>query len=107
MTYQDLRLQIEAELAKLETVPSELAERHLGWRLIEAFVARDTAELLFWSVSRSSKGRTTPRSSGLRIVETGVRIDLLLTDVGLPGGMNGRQLADAVREQRPKLKVLF
>jgi signal transduction histidine kinase/ActR/RegA family two-component response regulator len=45
--------------------------------------------------------------SGLRIVETRVRIDLLLTDVGLPGGMNGRQLADAAREKRPGLKVLF
>ena len=45
--------------------------------------------------------------SGLRILETRVRIDLLLTDVGLPGGMNGRQLADAAREQRPGLKVLF
>jgi CheY-like chemotaxis protein len=45
--------------------------------------------------------------SGLRIVETRARIDLLLTDVGLPGGMNGRQLADAAREQRPGLKVLF
>jgi signal transduction histidine kinase/CheY-like chemotaxis protein len=45
--------------------------------------------------------------SGLRIVESRARIDLLLTDVGLPGGMNGRQLADAAREQRPGLKVLF
>jgi signal transduction histidine kinase/ActR/RegA family two-component response regulator len=45
--------------------------------------------------------------SCLRIVETRTRIDLLLTDVGLPGGMNGRQLADAAREQRPGLKVLF
>jgi DNA-binding response OmpR family regulator len=31
----------------------------------------------------------------------------LLTDVGLPGGMNGRQLADAARQRRPGLKVLF
>ena len=45
--------------------------------------------------------------SGLHIVETRARIDLLLTDVGLPGGMNGRQLADAARERRPDLKVLF
>jgi CheY-like chemotaxis protein len=45
--------------------------------------------------------------SGLQIVEAGARIDLLLTDVGLPGGMNGRQLADAARERRPGLKVLF
>jgi CheY-like chemotaxis protein len=45
--------------------------------------------------------------SGLHILESGARIDLLLTDVGLPGGMNGRQLADAARERRPNLKVLF
>ena len=37
----------------------------------------------------------------------GQRLDLLVTDVGLPGGMNGRQLADAARETRPGLKVLF
>ena len=45
--------------------------------------------------------------SGLIILESSVRIDLLLTDVGLPGGMNGRQLADAARRLRPGLKVLF
>ena len=33
--------------------------------------------------------------------------DLLVTDVGLPGGMNGRQMADAARVTRPALKVLF
>jgi DNA-binding response OmpR family regulator len=33
-------------------------------------------------------------------------VDLLVTDVGLPG-MNGRQLADAARQTRPDLKVLF
>ena len=35
------------------------------------------------------------------------RLDLLVTDVGLPNGMNGRQLAEAVRQQRPGLPVLF
>lgn len=34
-------------------------------------------------------------------------IDLLLTDVGLPGGLNGRQVADAGRQLRPGLRVLF
>jgi len=34
-------------------------------------------------------------------------LNLLVTDVGLPGGMNGRQLADAVRLRNPTLKVLF
>ena len=45
--------------------------------------------------------------SGLHILESTGRIDLLLTDVGLPGGMNGRQLADVARQRRPSLKVLF
>ena len=44
--------------------------------------------------------------SGLRALLAEQRIDLLLTDVGLPG-MNGRQLADQAREMRPELKILF
>ena len=44
--------------------------------------------------------------SGLRVLRADKRIDLLVTDVGLPG-MNGRQLADQAREIRPGLKVLF
>jgi PAS domain S-box-containing protein len=44
---------------------------------------------------------------GLRVVQSDARIDLLITDVGLPNGMNGRQLADAARAVRPGLKVLF
>lgn len=46
-------------------------------------------------------------NSGLRILQSDARIDLLVTDVGLPGGMNGRQLADAARLSRPDLSVLF
>jgi CheY-like chemotaxis protein len=45
--------------------------------------------------------------SGLSILQSDARIDLLITDVGLPGGMNGRQVADAARVTRPGLKVLF
>jgi CheY-like chemotaxis protein len=46
-------------------------------------------------------------AAGLRVLQSGARIDLLVTDVGLPGGMNGRQMADAGRGWRPDLKVLF
>ena len=46
-------------------------------------------------------------ASGLRVLQSSARIDLLITDVGLPNGMNGRQVADAARELRPGLKVLF
>jgi len=45
--------------------------------------------------------------AGLRVLQSDARIDLLVTDVGLPGGMNGRQVADAGRAVRPELKVLF
>jgi CheY-like chemotaxis protein len=46
-------------------------------------------------------------AGGLRLLESGARIDLLVTDVGLPGGMNGRQVADAARQSRPDLRILF
>ncbi len=46
-------------------------------------------------------------AAGLRVLQSDARIDLLITDVGLPGGMNGRQVADAGRDLRPGLKVLF
>ncbi len=46
-------------------------------------------------------------ASGLNILQSRARIDLLITDVGLPNGMNGRQVADAARVIRPGLKVLF
>ena len=45
--------------------------------------------------------------SGLTMLQSDARIDLLITDVGLPGGMNGRQVADAARRRRPDLKILF
>ncbi len=46
-------------------------------------------------------------AAGLKVLQSDVRIDLVVTDVGLPGGMNGRQMADAGRARRPGLKVLF
>jgi PAS domain S-box-containing protein len=45
--------------------------------------------------------------AGLKVLASNARIDLLITDVGLPEGMNGRQVADAARVNRPDLKVLF
>jgi len=43
----------------------------------------------------------------MKVLRSDAPIDLLITDVGLPNGMNGRQVADAARELRPGLKVLF
>jgi PAS domain S-box-containing protein len=59
--------------------------RHIGYRVI---VAGDGA-------------------SALRLLDSEPSVDLLFTDVGLPNGMNGRQLATAARERCPGLKVLF
>lgn len=59
--------------------------RELGYRIVEA----------------------ADGSSALQVLESHPSIRLLFTDVGLPGGMNGRQLADEARRRRPELMVLF
>jgi signal transduction histidine kinase len=54
--------------------------------------------------------RTIPAvdgASALEIIKGGTPIDLLFTDVVMPGGMDGRALADAARRQRPGLRILF
>ncbi len=45
--------------------------------------------------------------SGLKILESRSDVALLITDVGLPGGLNGRQVAEAARVLKPGLKILF
>ncbi|MEO7072634.1 MAG: PAS domain-containing protein [Rhodanobacter sp.] len=51
--------------------------------------------------------QATDGDAGLRTLQSPAVIDLLITDVGLPGSMNGRQMADAARVTRPRLKILF
>ena len=45
--------------------------------------------------------------SALAVLEAADHVDLLFTDVVMPGGLNGRQLADQAKALRPGLKVLF
>jgi signal transduction histidine kinase/CheY-like chemotaxis protein len=45
--------------------------------------------------------------AGLAVVRSDTPLDLMISDVGLPGGMNGRELADAALSLRPALPVLF
>ena len=65
-------------------------------------LAVEQLEELGYSVIEAGDGH-----AALRILNSPRAIALLITDVGLPGGMNGRQLADAARVQRPGLEVLF
>ncbi|HEV7323313.1 MAG TPA: response regulator [Ensifer sp.] len=65
-------------------------------------VAVEILEELGYAVLEAGDG-----PSALKVLDARPDIDLLVTDVGLPNGMNGRQLADAVRAQRPRLNVLF
>jgi len=65
-------------------------------------LAAETLEDLGYRVIEAADG-----AAGLQALRSDARIDLLVTDVGLPGGMNGRQVADAGRLLRPGLRVLF
>jgi PAS domain S-box-containing protein len=71
----------------------------------EAIIRMVIVEVLEESGYRVLEAEDGP--SGLKILQSEQRIDLLITDVGLPGGMNGRQVADAARVARPGLKILF
>jgi CheY-like chemotaxis protein len=59
--------------------------RELGYNVLEAETAR----------------------SALQVLDTRPEIRVLFTDVGLPGGMNGRQLVEEARKRRPDLRLLF
>jgi PAS domain S-box-containing protein len=62
----------------------------------------DVLEELGYTVLEAGNG-----TAALKILQSDVRIDLLVTDVGLPGGLNGRQVADVAQTLRPRLQVLF
>jgi len=46
-------------------------------------------------------------AEALNVIDTAATVDLLFTDVIMPGIMNGRQLVDVARQRRPSLKVLY
>ena len=65
-------------------------------------VAVEVLQELGYNVMEAEDG-----PQAMQILESNRVIDLLVTDVGLPNGMNGRHLADAARVGRPRLQVLF
>ncbi len=62
----------------------------------------ETLRELGYRVEQAANAR-----AALHILDADPDIRLLFTDVGLPGGINGRQLVDEARRRRPDLKVLF
>ncbi|MDR3529649.1 MAG: response regulator [Rhodopila sp.] len=92
------------------TVPRPHSSRAIGTECIlvvedddtlRAYLAEILSELGYY-VLEAQQG-----PDALRMLEGPQQVDLLFTDIVMPGGMNGRQLADAARQLRPGLRVLF
>lgn len=93
-----------------EVEPAESAPIHHGDGQSVMLVEDDeSVRLLVRDVLEELGYKTTEAADGqqaVRILESGQRFDLMISDVGLPG-MNGRQLAEIAREYLPDLPVLF
>ncbi len=97
----------ELQEAAAETLP-DLSARQDG-KLILVIEDEDVVRELVLHILHELGYRTLEAAdgpSGLRILQSGVAVDLLITDIGLPG-LNGRQVADAARLIHPQLKILF
>nr|WP_282705708.1 response regulator [Pseudomonas syringae] len=96
MVFDDSPLQVPASSTSDETIL--VVDDEPAVRLLIAELLED----LGYIVLQAERG-----ADALTILQSKAAIDLLITDVGLPGGMNGRQVADAARDVRPDLKILF
>ncbi|MDP9996369.1 signal transduction histidine kinase [Variovorax boronicumulans] len=101
----------EQEEAASEPVEATLAPRADQGDTVLVVDDEPALRMIIVEVMRGLGYATLEAADGagaLRILQSPrQRIDLLVSDVGLPGGMNGRQVADAARTARPGLKVLF
>jgi PAS domain S-box-containing protein len=97
------------EIEEEEQKPSDLVERGFGETVLIVDDEEDIRLLIcevlsenYYNILEASDG-----AAALKILAGRKPVQLLITDVGLPGGMNGRQLAEAARLARQDLKVLF
>lgn len=65
-------------------------------------VARDYLEYQGYEVLQATSG-----DEGLRVLESAAKVDLLFTDIVMPGGMDGFDLARQAKKIRPQLRVLY
>jgi len=99
------------EQATPETVPAAPAMAD-GGRVQTILVVEDDDDVRSYSTSLLEDLGYAVISCGngaeaLSVLRAGTPVDLLFTDVGLPGGLNGRELAEAARKVRPDLQTLF
>ncbi len=96
------------ELGPVEVEPDAATVPSAGQTVLvvedEAVVRGMVVELLQELGYRTLEAANGP--AGLELLTSTAAIDLLITDIGLPG-LNGRQMADAARLRRPRLKVLM
>jgi PAS domain S-box-containing protein len=79
-----------------------LVEDEADIRSLTAHMLRDRGHIVI-----EAQDGGTALSAMQGYLTTGEHIDLLIADIGLPGGMNGRQLANAVRQRLPDLPVVL
>jgi signal transduction histidine kinase/CheY-like chemotaxis protein len=70
-------------------------------QMVRPLVVRQIASLGYVALTAASA------EEALIVIDGGQEIDLLFTDLIMPGGMNGRLLADEALRRRPSLKILF
>jgi CheY-like chemotaxis protein len=98
---EETRAVVEASLGPPPQAPGPVTILVVEDEAIVRMLLVDALEEQGYTVLEAEDG-----NAALNIVASSERIDLLATDVGLPG-INGRQLAEMARSQRPDLKVLF
>lgn len=103
------RMNLAARLAEMSS-PFTHTPRSLQGRTVMLVDDDSTIRLLVGEVL-NDLGYTTlvfgDGHSALQALQEDRVVDLLISDVGMPGGMNGNQLVSAGRKLRPDLKVLF
>ena len=99
----------DAEVGDARALPMARPDASRGGTVLvvddEAAIRMLVAELLEdldYTVIEATDG-----AAALKVLQSGSRIDLLVTDLGLPGGVSGRHLAHVARAKRPDLRVLY
>ncbi|MFC3125674.1 PAS domain-containing protein [Pseudoroseomonas globiformis] len=93
---------VPAPVPVLEPAPGPFSVLVVDDEPTVRLLAREVLQEMGCSVDEASEA-----GAAFAMLQSGRAFDLLVTDVGLPGGMNGRQLADAARVLQPELKILF